>query len=84
LPFLKLGKIENLDGFFFLSFTDGLIETFNEDDEPFGIERVVSIVEKNIDLDLADLHARIIEAVNAFNASDVLNDDITLLSCKIN
>ncbi len=84
LPFLKIGKINDLSSFFFLAFTDGLIETFDENDEPFGEERVIKIVENNLDLDLRDLHQKIVEEVNSFNASSVLNDDITLLSCKIN
>ena len=84
LPFLKIGKIRNLENFFLLAFTDGLIETFDEKEEPFGVERVISIVEDNPDLDLKDLHEKIISEVNNFNASNVLNDDITLLSCKIN
>ena len=84
LPFLKIGKIRNLDSFFFLAFTDGLIETFNAQDEPFGVERVISIVDKNLNLDLKDLHKKIIEEANNFNASNVLNDDITLLSCRLN
>jgi len=84
LPFLKIGKIRNLESFFLLAFTDGLIETFDEEDEPFGVESVITIVEKNLDLELKDLHEKIISEVNTFNASSVLNDDITLLSCKIN
>lgn len=84
LPFLKIGKIKDLSSFFFLAFTDGLIETFNAEDEPFGVERVIKIVENNLDLDLRSLHQRIVEEVNSYNASSVLNDDITLLSCKIN
>ena len=84
LPFLKIGKIRDLESFFFLAFTDGLIETFNENDEPFGVERVISIVEKNLTMDLKDLHNLILKEVNSFNGSSVLNDDITLLSCKIN
>lgn len=84
LPFLKIGKINDLSSFFFLAFTDGLIETFDENDEPFGEERVIKIVENNLDLDLRVLHQKIVEEVNSFNASSVLNDDITLLSCKIN
>jgi len=84
LPFLKIGKINDLSSFFFLAFTDGLIETFDENDEPFGEERVIRIVENNLDLDPRALHQKIVEEVNSFNASSVLNDDITLLSCKIN
>lgn len=84
LPFLTIGKIPDLDNFFFLAFTDGLIETFNEEDEPFGVERVVRIVEENLQLDLKDLHKKILTEVNEFNASNVLSDDITLLSCHVN
>jgi sigma-B regulation protein RsbU (phosphoserine phosphatase) len=83
LPFLKIGKIRKLTKFFFLAFTDGLIETFNEEDEPFGIDRVISIVDQNLDLDLKDLHRKIIDEANKFNASSVLSDDITLLSCSL-
>jgi len=83
LPFLKIGKLRNLNNFFLLAFTDGLIETFNEEDEPFGVERVISIVDGNLDLDLKYLHKKIIAEVNNFNASSVLNDDITLLSCIV-
>ena len=64
LPFLKIGKINDLSSFFFLAFTDGLIETFDENDEPFGEERVIKIVENNLDLDLRDLHQKIVEEVN--------------------
>jgi sigma-B regulation protein RsbU (phosphoserine phosphatase) len=84
LPFLKTGRIKDLSSFFFLAFTDGLIETFDEEDEPFGVERVINIVKNNLNLDLKALHQKIVEEVNSFNASSVLNDDITLLSCKIN
>lgn len=84
LPFLKIGKIRKIDKFFFLAFTDGLIETFNENDEPFGIERVIPIVENNPEEDLKELHKQIIKAVIRFNGSGVLNDDITLLSCRVN
>ncbi len=84
LPFLKIGKIEDLSGFFFLAFTDGLIETFDANDEPFGVERVIEIVRANLDLDLKSLHQKIVEEVNNYNASNVLSDDITLLSCKVN
>lgn len=84
LPFLKIGRIRDLSSFFFMAFTDGLIETFDAEDEPFGVERVIRIVRNNLDLDLKALHQIIVEEVSSFNASSVLNDDITLLSCKIN
>ncbi len=84
LPFLNVGKIRELDQFFIFAFTDGLLETFNEEDEPFGNERITAIVQKNINKELADLHKVVIDEVTAFKGKREFNDDITLLSCRIN
>lgn len=82
LPFLKIGRIKNLEKWFFFGFTDGLIEVFNEKDEQFGIDRVFNIVHENLEEDLESLHQKVLEEVNEFNGESSLNDDITLLSCK--
>jgi sigma-B regulation protein RsbU (phosphoserine phosphatase) len=84
LPFLNVGKIRNLDQFFFFAFTDGLIETFNEEEEPFGSDRVMEIIGKNKNKDLKDLHHIVIDEVSRFKGVNDFNDDITLFSCRIN
>jgi len=84
LPFLNVGKIRNIDQFFFFAFTDGLIETFNEEDEPFGSDRVSAIIKEYKDADLKKLHQVVIDEVKKFKGSREFNDDITLLSCRIN
>lgn len=84
LPFLNVGKIRDLDKFFFFAFTDGLIETFNEEDEPFGAEKVVEIIRNNHEMDLRDLHRTVIDEVTVFKGTRDFNDDITLFSCRIN
>ncbi|MBS0000981.1 MAG: PP2C family protein-serine/threonine phosphatase [Cyclobacteriaceae bacterium] len=84
LPFLNVGKIRNIDKFFFFAFTDGLIETFDEEDEPFGSERILEIIKDHKDMDLKNLHRIVIDEVTEFKGTRDFNDDITLFSCRIN
>ena len=84
LPFLNIGKIREIDGFTFLSFTDGLTETFNNQDEQFGSDRVKKIFGNSTALPLQELHSRIIRSVETFHQSNEFDDDITLFSCRVN
>ena len=84
LPFLNIGKIRDIEDFVFLSFTDGLTETFNINDEQFGAERVKKIFSESTDQPLDKLHATIIKDVELFHGSNEFDDDITLFSCRVN
>jgi sigma-B regulation protein RsbU (phosphoserine phosphatase) len=84
LPFLNIGKIRDVDDFVFLSFTDGLTETFNEADEQFGADRVRNLFSGLLNEPLAKLHSAIIQEVEQFHGSNDFNDDITLFSCRVN
>ena len=81
LPFLETVKIENLKEFEFFGFTDGITETFNESDEPFGEERLEAILlgagETNV------LHTELLNELDAFRGTMPYGDDITMLSCKV-
>ena len=83
LPFLNIGKIREIEEFTFLSFTDGLTETFNDKEEQFSSERVRDIFIRLPGQALPDLHADIIREVEAFHGSDEFDDDITLFSCRV-
>ena len=83
LPFLNIGKIRELDAFSFFSYTDGLIEVFGNDGEPFGTERLLEILKENYGQKPEKIHNIIIEAVREFSGHGDLQDDITLLSCKV-
>jgi sigma-B regulation protein RsbU (phosphoserine phosphatase) len=83
LPFLREGKMENLKNFFFFGYTDGLTETFNAEEEQFGIERLEEFLIKNYGQDLKILHETLIETLDEFNASGEHHDDITFLSLKV-
>lgn len=83
LPFIETKKIENLTDFSLFTYTDGLTETFNEEDEPFEFERLKSLLEEDDSKDLSDLHNKILDALNSFKGSKSFQDDITMLSCKV-
>lgn len=83
LPFLDVGVVENLDEFFFFSYTDGLSEITNDKNEEFGADRVKNLVKKHYKKDLKELNKIVIEEMNEFKGSRPIKDDITLLSVSV-
>lgn len=83
LPFLREGEMKNLKNFFFFGYTDGLTETFNTEEEQFGIERLEAFLIKNYNQDLKKMHEMLIEELDQFSTSGEHHDDITFLSLKV-
>ncbi|MFK7952822.1 MAG: PP2C family protein-serine/threonine phosphatase [Ekhidna sp.] len=83
LPFIETKQIEGLNDFFLFTYTDGLTETFSEEDEEFGFDRLVEIIEKQFPEDLSLLHTSIVEELDTFKGSRTYHDDITMLSCRV-
>lgn len=83
LPFIETKKISYLKDFLLFTYTDGLTETFSEKDEEYGFDRLIKIIEKQFPVDLSDLHTSIVDELDAFKGSRAYNDDITMLSCRI-
>ena len=84
LPFLNEGFLTGLEDFLFFSYTDGLTETLNEQGEEFGVERLKALLMKEKDTNLKDLHQLVFASLDNFRGKNSYNDDITLLSCKVN
>lgn len=84
LPFISMGRIENLGQFSLFLFTDGLTEIFNEADEEFGPERLEEFLVNNYDTPLQEVHAKLLTEINAFNVETTFSDDLTFLSCRVN
>lgn len=82
LPFLNEGKVENLEDFLFFSYTDGLPETFNEEDEPYGIERLQSLLFDFNNGELKSLNQKVLDDLDLFKGSKAFGDDITILTCQ--
>jgi two-component system, sensor histidine kinase LadS len=78
-------KIEDFEGENkLLLYTDGLFEEFNLNEEEFGEERILKIVEsqfnQNIDFTIEEL----LKATKAFLESNVYQDDITIIGIELN
>lgn len=83
LPFIESKKIEGLTDFFIFCYTDGLTETFNQDDEPFEFERLKEIIEKENSSDINWLQNVILDSLQNFKGEGDFHDDITMLSCRV-
>ncbi|WP_057939397.1 PP2C family protein-serine/threonine phosphatase [Algoriphagus resistens] len=82
LPFLEIGKRENLRNFSLHLYTDGLTEAMNPFEEEYGEERLEKFVNKNHKLDPEDFHRKFLKKIKGFSMDVPLRDDLTLLSLK--
>lgn len=83
LPFLEEGKIEKADSFYFFAYTDGVTETFNDNDEEFGMERLLKIIRDNHQKDIKEIHDHLLSELNTFKGNRRTKDDITFISCRV-
>lgn len=82
LPFLEIGKRENLKHFTIHLYTDGLTEAMNKKEEEFGEQRFEDFVNLNLCVDPADFHVKFLKQINQFSQGVPLKDDLTLLSLR--
>lgn len=83
LPFLREGRVENLDNFLLFAYTDGLSEIFNEQGEEFGTERIQEYITHHVDKDLPSLHHQLFRTLAHFRGSEAYDDDITFVSMRV-
>ncbi len=83
LPFVNDGFIENLDNFTLFTYTDGLTEISNQEDEYFGDERLIEFFKKHGTKDLKEIHELVILETDRFRGQNKYLDDITIMSCKV-
>ncbi len=83
LPFLEKTTLSNLNGFFLFAYTDGVTEVENPEGEQFGLERLISFLESRRNKGLSEIHGNLMTRINQFKKTARYNDDITLLSCKV-
>ncbi len=83
LPFLRVGKVENLRSFRFFGYTDGLTETFNSAGEEYGLERLLATLCSMNGTSLAGIHESVIKSLEEFKVLEAYRDDITMLSAKV-
>lgn len=84
LPFLNVGEITDIDDFTLFAYTDGLTETFNQQEEEYGLERLQQFLQKHKDLELQDIHRALFKELDDFSEGDENHDDVTFLSAMVN
>jgi sigma-B regulation protein RsbU (phosphoserine phosphatase) len=72
-----------LPGDILLLYTDGVTEATNANNEPFGLDRLAAAVQKHSGFSAQELVRSILQSLQAFCAGKQLDDDITLLVCKV-
>ena len=82
LPFLEIGRRENLQNFTIHLYTDGLTESMNPEDEEFGEDRFRSFVDDHSGINPEEFHQKFLKLMGEFSANVPLNDDLTLLSLR--
>lgn len=83
LPMLKVGEVQVPPRTLLLTYTDGLTEVFDAENNEFGEEGVLRVVARNRYLPLPQLHEELLHEIKNFNANGThFADDITILSCR--
>lgn len=84
LPFIDMGSVKGLNKFSLFLFTDGLTETFDNNDEEYGTERLEDFLKLNNEKPLGQVHKDLLEELDTYRDGLPFADDLTFLSCRVN
>jgi serine phosphatase RsbU (regulator of sigma subunit) len=76
---IKLGAGDAL-----VVYSDGVSEATNLEDEEFGMDRLIEVVQRNLGRSAAGIRDKVESALSSFTQNAPANDDITLLIVKKN
>jgi sigma-B regulation protein RsbU (phosphoserine phosphatase) len=83
LPLLRVGEVEIPPHSLLLLYTDGLTEVFDAENNEFGEEGVLAVLQRNRYLPLSRLHQELLRSIDEFSLQDSqFADDVTILSCR--
>jgi sigma-B regulation protein RsbU (phosphoserine phosphatase) len=84
LPMLKVGLAKVPPHSLLFTYTDGLTEVFDEQQNEYGENGVLSVLDRHRYLPLSRLHQEMLDDIGRFNTSgEKFADDITMLSLRI-
>lgn len=83
LPYVHVQKIHLPEEFLVFCYTDGLIDFQNEQQEVLDADRLVSFVKQNHLLSPVELNKALVDYIVFFKGKKMINDDISLLTCKV-
>jgi phosphoserine phosphatase RsbU/P len=80
---VREGIVNVAHGALLLCYTDGLVETTNDQDEDFGLHRLQQYVLKNRHLTPKELNEGILDTVDQHKGEQLYIDDIALVTCRL-
>jgi len=83
LPFLHETIFDNIEDFLLFTYTDGLTESTNHNDDEFGSDRIIDFINTNRELNPEQIHEGLMKDLSDFCDGKVFSDDVTLLTCKV-
>lgn len=83
LPYVNVQSLKLEHEFITFCYTDGLTDVENDFKETLGTEDIISFIEKNHQLSPSRLNKKIVDYLVAFKGKRLINDDISMLTCKI-
>jgi sigma-B regulation protein RsbU (phosphoserine phosphatase) len=78
------GQIQLVSGDLVLLYTDGVTETMNEKRDIFGLDRLLKIIQRSMDMNAQGVIDNIYQKVINFADGEPQSDDLTLMVLKFN
>jgi serine phosphatase RsbU (regulator of sigma subunit) len=67
----------------FVVYTDGIIESTNDAEELFGIERLLHTVQKHCEKSAEDIKDQVVYRIKDFSSCDTFEDDLAMIVLKV-
>lgn len=83
LPFLEIGGVCLQEEALIFTYTDGLTDVHNPQDETFSDDLLCDFLRRNKHLDAKALNTALLAYVEKFKGNAPYPDDITVLTCKV-
>jgi sigma-B regulation protein RsbU (phosphoserine phosphatase) len=82
LPFINVGEKELQPNTTMVLYTDGVVELENEEEEFFGTDRLVKLVQSYYPLNMDDMNSLIFSKLDEWKGPLELVDDTAIFSCR--
>jgi sigma-B regulation protein RsbU (phosphoserine phosphatase) len=82
LPFINVGKMELKPNSTLVLYTDGVVELEDQNEEQFGIDRLVKMIHNYYPLKMEDLNNLIFSKLDEWRGDLKLVDDTAIFSCR--
>lgn len=82
LPFINVGETELKPNTTLVLYTDGVVELENNDEEFFGMDRLIKLVNNYYPLSMGDLNSLIFSKLDEWKGPLDLVDDTAIFSCR--